>query len=49
MAVKYLKKRKLYERAKLLIKKPLPSCKEFNYRFYRGCEAEVPQLVEGRT
>lgn len=38
MSVKYLKKRKLYERAKLLIKESLPLCKEFNYRFYRGCE-----------
>lgn len=38
MGVIYLKKRELYKRAQLLIDEPLPLCKEFNYKHYRGNE-----------
>ena len=38
MEVRYLKKRELYKRAQLIINEPLPLCKEFDYRCYRGSE-----------
>lgn len=36
--VRYLKKKKLYEIAKSLIKEELPLCKDCKYTFYRGSE-----------
>ncbi len=38
MAVKYLKKKELYQRAKMLIDDVLPLCKDFSYCFFRGVE-----------
>lgn len=36
--VKYLKKKRLYQIAKTLIKEEIPLCKDFDYRFFDGAE-----------